>query len=138
MYIDTYIVSSDRSSIARSCEDPTEDESSTIMDTDKIKEHQGVLAMAMDKETMKTLEKETIMDILKEESTEPTQATINVLAQLEMDNSPLEELWINTKTNISQKLAIQESVDKKEKTLEEMVPQELLDYKDVFDKVTAE
>ena len=69
---------------------------------------------------------------------EETQAHINVLAQLEMDNSPLEELWIKTKTNISQKLAIQETADKKEKTLEEMVPPELLDYKDVFDKVTAE
>ena len=61
-----------------------------------------------------------------------------ILAQIETDNSLLEELWINTKTNISQKLAIQETADKKEKTLEEMVPPELLNYKDVFDKVTAE
>ena len=71
----------------------------------------------------------------KEESTEFTQASINVLAQLEMDNSPLEELWINAKTNVFQKLAIQETVDKKEKSLEEMVPQE---YKDVFNTVMAE
>ena len=48
------------------------------------------------------------------------------------------KLWINAKTNISQQLAIQETADKKEKTLEEMVPPELLDYKDIFDKVTAE
>ena len=62
----------------------------------------------------------------------PLQALINVLAQIKTDNSPLEELWINAKTNILQKLAIQETVDKKEKTLEEMVPMELLDYKDIF------
>ena len=77
-------------------------------------------------------------DTSEEISMEFTQAPINVLAQIKTDNSPLEELWINTKTNISQKFAIQETVDKKEKTLEEMVPLELLDYKDVFDKVTAE
>ena len=52
-----------------------------------------------------------IMDIERivetsEESTELTQTSINVLAQLEMDNSPLEELWINAKTNISQKLEL--------------------------------
>ena len=56
-----------------------------------------------------------------------------------MDNIyPLEEIWINLKTRISQKLAIQESADKKEKTLDEMLPTEVLDYKDVFDKQTAE
>ena len=69
---------------------------------------------------------------------EETQAPTYVLAQIEMDNSPLEELWINAKTNILQKLAIQEMADKKEKTLEEMVPLELFNYKDIFDKVTAE
>ena len=69
---------------------------------------------------------------------EETQAPINILAQLETDNSPVEELCINAKTNVLQKLAIQETADKKEKTLEEMVPPELLNYKDIFDKVTAE
>ena len=78
---------------------------------------------------------ELAMDTLEDES---TQAPINVLAQIEMDNSPIEELWINAKTNISQKLAIQETADKKEKTLEEMVPMELLNYKDIFDKVMVE
>ena len=123
---------------AKITEGPTEDESPTTTDTDEIKECQGTLAMTMDEETTKISEKETITDILEEESTELTQASINVLAQLETDNSPLEELWINAKTNVSQKLAIQETADKKEKTLEEMVPQELLNYKDVFDKVMAE
>ena len=77
-------------------------------------------------------------EMIQDLEEEGTQTSINVLAQLETDNSPLEELWINAKTNVSQKLAIQETADKKEKTLEEMVPPELLDYKDVFDKVTAE
>ena len=93
------------------------------------------------KETLHQEEEETLKEIsdgAEEELAEIIQAPINVLAQLEMDNSPLEELWINTKTNVSQKLAIQETADKKEKTLEEMVPPELLDYKDIFDKVTAE
>ena len=106
---------------------------------DNIKEHQETPVTTTDtKRTMETSEKELEVDTSEEEVTEFTQAPINVLAQIEMDNSPLEELWINTKTNISQKLAIQETVDKKEKTLEEMVPMELLDYKDVFNKVTAE
>ena len=62
-----------------------------------------------------------------------------ILATLEMDNIyPLDEIWINAKTGISQTLTIQESADKKEKTLNEMLPAEVMDYKDVFDKQTAE
>ena len=104
----------------------------------KIKEQQEVLTT-----TTETPEKELMMNTSEEEPMKLNpmklnQASINVLAQIETDNSPLEELWINAKTNISQKLAIQETVDKKEKTLEEMVPLELLNYKDVFDKVMAE
>ena len=107
-----------------------EEEPPRTTDMDEIKEHQETLVT--------TTDTEGTMEISKEESTEFTQAPINVLAQIKMDNSPLEELWINTKTNILQKMAIQETVDKKEKTLEEMVPMELLNYKDVFDKVMAE
>ena len=45
-----------------------------------------------------------------------------ILATLKTDNIyPLDEIWINTKTGISQTLAIQESADKKEKTLDEML-----------------
>ena len=83
-------------------------------------------------ETIKE-EKETIND--KEETLDHN----TTLAILEMDNIyPLEEIWINLKTGISHKLAIQESADKKEKTLDEMLPAEVLDYKDIFDKKTAE
>ena len=61
------------------------------------------------------------------------------LATLEMHNIyPLEEIWINSKTGISQKLTIQESADRKEKTLNKMLPIEVLDYKDIFDKQMAE
>ena len=59
-----------------------------------------------------TEEKETIN---KEEETLDHNTT---LATLKMDNIyPLEEIWINLKTSISQKLTIQESADKKKKTL---------------------
>ena len=79
------------------------EEPTRTMDMDVIKEHQETPATTTDTErTMETSE---------EESTEFTQAPINVLAQIEMDNSPLEELWINTK---------------------------LLNYKDIFNQVTAE
>ena len=110
-------------------EEVSEEDLPKTTDMDDIKEHQETPATTMDTErTMETLEKEPAADTSEEEATEFTQAPINVLAQIEMDNSPLEELWINTKTNISQKLAIQETADKKEKTLEEMVPTELLNY----------
>ena len=81
---------------------------------------------------------EEVTDMIKEEPTKITPEPTSILALLEMDNNPLEELWINVKTNISQKLAIQETADKKEKTLEEMIPLELHDFKDIFDKKTAE
>ena len=58
------------------------------------------------------------------------------LATLEMDNIyPLDEIWINAKI---QTPAIQESADKKEKTLNKMLPAEIMDHKDIFDKQTAE
>ena len=61
------------------------------------------------------------------------------LATLEMDNIyPLDEIWINAKTGISQTLAIQGSANKKEKTLDKMLPAEVMDYKDIFDKQMAE
>ena len=72
--------------IAEITEEPQEETSPTMTDEKEISGH------------------------LKEEPTEITQVPINILAQIEMANSPLEELWINAKTNISQKLAIQETV----------------------------
>ena len=100
-------------------EEVSEEEPLRTTDMDKIKEHQETLVTTMDTEsTTETSEKEPTADTSGEESTELTLAPINILAQIKMDNSPLEELWINAKTNILQKLAIQETADKKEKTLE--------------------
>ena len=112
---------------------PTEEETSK-----EKQETQGeqTSTTATIEETTEEMAQES--EVTTDQEEEETQAHINILAQLKMDNSPLEELWINMKTNVSQKLAIHETVDKKEKTVEEMVPPELLDYKDVFDKVTAE
>ena len=121
-------------------EEPSEEGSPMTTDRNETKEHLGTLAKTTDKDTTEIMEQEkkSTSDKLEEESMGFTQTSINVLAQLKTDNSPLEELWINAKTNISQTLAIQETADKKEKTLEEMVPTELLDYKDIFNKVMAE
>ena len=94
--------------------------------------------------TIQEVHEETITEIIKEEKQmtndkEETPDHNTTLAILEMDNIyPLEEIWINSKTGISQKLAIQESADKQEKTLNDMLPTEVLDYKDISDKQTAE
>ena len=52
----------------------------------------------------------------------------------QMDN----ELWINAKANVSTALASEQNLKKEEKTLDEMLPLELLDCRHVFDKTTAE
>ena len=54
------------------------------------------------------------------------------------DNSEDQEIWINAKTNLAMDLAIEEAKKQKEKTLNEMIPEELADYKDVFDKKAAD
>ena len=48
------------------------------------------------------------------------------------------ELWINAKANVSTTLASEQNQMKEEKTLDEMIPPELMDYRHVFDKTTAE
>src|ERR1700678_4262166 len=53
------------------------------------------------------------------------------------ENDEDQEIWINAKTNLAMDLAIEEAKKRKEKTLEEMIPEELADYKDVFDKKAA-
>src|SRR6201996_6893797 len=93
--------------------------------------------------TIQEVPEETTTEITEKQETEKTDEETpdhdTTLATLEMDNIyPLDEIWINAKTGISQTLAIQESADKKEKTLDEMLPAEVMDYKDVFDKQTAE
>ena len=47
------------------------------------------------------------------------------------------EIWIKAKTNLAMDLAIEESAKRKEQTLDEMIPQELMIYRSVFDKVAA-
>jgi len=47
------------------------------------------------------------------------------------------ELWINAKANVSTALASEQNLKKEEKTLDEMLPPELLDYQHVFDKTTT-
>ena len=47
------------------------------------------------------------------------------------------EIWIKAKTNLAMDLAIEESAKGKEQTLDEMIPQELMTYRSVFDKVAA-
>ena len=49
-----------------------------------------------------------------------------------------EELWINNKTGVAQELAQKEAKKQKTKTLKEMIPLELMDYRNVFDKKKAE
>jgi len=48
------------------------------------------------------------------------------------------ELWINAKANVSTALASEQNLKKEERTLDEMLPPELMDYRHVFDKMTAE
>ena len=93
--------------------------------------------------TIQEVPEETTTEITEKQEIEITDKKTpdhnTILATLEMDNIyPLDEIWINAKTSISQTLAIQESADKKEKTLDEMLPAEVMDYKDIFDKQTAE
>ena len=93
--------------------------------------------------TIQEVPEETTTEITEKQEIEITDEETpdhdTTLATLETDNIyPLDKIWINAKTGISQTLAIQESADKKEKTLDEMLPAEVMDYKDVFDKQTAE
>ena len=68
----------------------------------------------------------------KEEEQKPLQPGM-VLAMLDC-----EEIWINAKTNVAQELAMKEMEKQKPRTLEELVPPELMDYRSVFNKKEAE
>src|SRR5277367_5334668 len=57
-----------------------------------------------------------------------------LLAYVQSEN--IADLWVN-KTNIATELAKKDAEKKETKTLEEMVPPELLEYKAVFDEVEA-
>ena len=54
---------------------------------------------------------------------------------IQQDNP--KDIWIRAKTNLAMDLAIEESAKRKEQTLEEMVPKELIQYRSVFDKDAA-
>src|SRR5271154_4928050 len=70
-----------------------------------------------------------------EENDDPTTIIAALRAQT---TEPEQEIWINAKTNVSMELAMEEASHKEKKTLDEMIPPELSDFKDVFDKKTAE
>jgi hypothetical protein len=53
-------------------------------------------------------------------------------------NDEGEEIWINQKATLSTDMAIEELKKQKEKTPEEMIPPELMDYKDIFNKKAAD
>ena len=81
----------------------------------------------------KTKERRKTQETLKtREEQRPLKPGI-VLAMLEF-----EEMWINAKTNVAQELAMKETEKQKPKTMEELIPPELMDYRNVFDKKEAE
>ena len=81
----------------------------------------------------KTKERRKTQETLKtREEQKPLKPGI-VLAMLEC-----EEIWINAKTNVAQELAMKETEKQKPKTIEELIPPELMDYQNVFDKKEAE
>ena len=47
------------------------------------------------------------------------------------------KIWIKAKTNLAMDLVIEESAKRKEQTLDKMIPQELMTYWPVFDKIAA-
>ena len=72
---------------------------------------------------------------LKETNKETPIAILTTMEQEQKTNE--EELWINIKTGVAQELAQKEAEKQKTKTLEEMIPLELMDYHNVFDKKKA-
>ena len=73
---------------------------------------------------------------LKETNEETPIAILTTMEQKQKTNE--EELWINVKMGVAQELAQKEAKKQKTKTLEEMIPLELMDYHDIFDKKKAE
>ena len=72
---------------------------------------------------------------LKKTNEETPIAILTTMEQEQKTNE--EELWINIKTGVAQELAQKEAKKQKTKTLKEMIPLELMDYHDVFDKKKA-
>ena len=62
---------------------------------------------------------------------------LSTLLTIDVGEIVVGEVWI-AKMNVAKELAIKEAEKKPERTLEEMVPKELWEFKDVFDKQKAE
>ena len=76
---------------------------------------------------------ETAIVSLAEDNDEQENELLVSYIQQENPN----DVWIKAKTNLAMDLAIEESTKAKEQTLKEMIPQELMKYQSVFDKVAA-
>ena len=85
-----------------------------------------------ERQAKKALKKE---QPLKKTNKETPIAILTTMKQEQKTNK--EELWINVKTGVAQELAQKEAKKQKTKTLKEMIPLELMDYHDVFDKKKA-
>ena len=72
---------------------------------------------------------------IEEEVNDDKQGNDLLVSYIQQDNP--EDIWIRAKTNLAMDLAIKESAKRKEQTLEEMVPKELIQYQSVFDKDAA-
>ena len=92
--------------------------------------HKEWIATAMRKDRERRAKK-----ALKETDRETPIAILTTVEQEQKTNE--EELWINVKTGVAQELAQKEGKKQKTKTLE-MIPLELIDYCDVFNKKKAE
>ena len=86
-----------------------------------------------ERQAKKALKKEQPLKKTNEET------PIAILTTMEQEQKTNEEkLWINVKTGVAQELAQKKAKKQKTKTLEEMIPLELMDYRDVFNKKKAE
>ena len=87
-----------------------------------------------------TIEEEVDEEQWKTHTLNPAGTHETAIVSLVEDNDEQEnpeDIWIKAKTNLAIDLAIKESAKRKEQTLEEMIPQELMKYRSVFDKVAA-
>ena len=70
---------------------------------------------------------------------EPPEDKLLIACLTETDNghSDTDDIWINAKTNIAMKLAIEENTKKQELPVEQQVPSEYHEYLDIFDENRA-
>ena len=67
---------------------------------------------------------------------EPPEAKLLIACLMENDNghSDTDDIWINAKTNIAMKLAIEENTKKQELLVKQQVPSEYHEFLDIFDE----